>query len=89
YSKPSFAERTVRIGSDGRFSVDVTTGPGDADGTRLAVFLVGEEFTPPRVEAAETIPLAFTRRARASAFVERRAPATPKKAKETASEEVR
>ena len=76
YSKPSFADRAARVGSDGRFRVDVTTGPGDAMGSRIAVFVVEASFVPPRVEGADSIPAELMARARAHTIVER-APQSP------------
>lgn len=71
YTKPSFIEPMARISSTGRFEVDVTTGPGDEDATRIAAFLFEQDFVPPPVDSAKKIPEAYFLRAIARAEVAR------------------
>jgi len=71
YSKPSFATPVVAIASDGRFVADITTGPGDEDGTRVAVFLVSKDFVPPPVDGLAEIPAQYAGAALATAEVAR------------------
>lgn len=71
YSKPSFAMPVVPIAADGRFVADITTGPGDEAGTRIAVFLVSEDFLPPPVDGLTEIPVQYAGAALASEEVAR------------------
>lgn len=71
YTKPSFVEPTVPIASDGAFTVDVTTGPGDEGADAYAAFLFPAGFAPPAVDGEPAIPALYVARALARAEVQR------------------
>ncbi len=56
YTKPSFADPTVTIASDGRWFADVTTGPGDDRAQRYAAFVVPKGYEPPTVSGLIDLP---------------------------------
>jgi exo-beta-1,3-glucanase (GH17 family) len=56
YTKPSFADPVVSVASDGSWSADVTTGPGDVGATRYAAFLLPVEYIPPQVSGVVDLP---------------------------------
>ena len=56
YTKPSFADPVVPIASDGTWSADVTTGPGDERAQRYAAFVVPAGYTPPAVSGLMILP---------------------------------
>jgi len=69
--KPSFSEPITDIGTEGEWTVDVTTGGADPHALEQAVFVLARASKPPRVEGAEQLPDSLLDSARASAVVNR------------------
>ena len=63
YTKPSFADPTVTIASDGTWFADVTTGPGDDLAERYAAFVVPAAYEPPIVSGMVDLPGGLKREA--------------------------
>jgi exo-beta-1,3-glucanase (GH17 family) len=71
WTKPYFDRPTTSIGCDGAWEADVTTGGIDERATRIAAFLIPEDYRPPLLAGAGALPPALTANAVASVQVNR------------------
>ena len=71
WSKPTFEEALTPIDLDGRWSAYATTGPGDKDAAKVAVFLLPATYTPPLLAGRQELPKELFREALAHELVER------------------
>jgi len=62
-TRPSEAQPLTDIGCDGTFSVEVFTGEGDLHGDRVFAAVVTEDFLPPVLSGAESLPRVLLERA--------------------------
>lgn len=56
WTKPTFAMPTALIGSNGTWTVDITTGGLDHQATEIVAFLIPRGVTPPAADGAATLP---------------------------------
>jgi hypothetical protein len=59
WTKPTFANPTVPINSDGTFTCDTVTGGNDADATEYEVFVIPSNYAPPPAAGSSGIPSAI------------------------------
>ena len=60
WPKPYFGALVSPINSDGTYNVDITTGTGDQNATKVAVFVVPSDFVPPDSGGLTDIPTTVT-----------------------------
>jgi hypothetical protein len=71
WTKPTFAEPLTPIGSDGNWTCDITTGGSDQLATKIAAFLVPNNYSPPPLSGEQTLPAELYANAVAHAIVNR------------------
>ncbi|MFC1594957.1 PQQ-binding-like beta-propeller repeat protein [Patescibacteria group bacterium] len=71
WTKPYFSRPTVLIRSDGTFTADITTGGCDRYSTKIMVFLLPIDYTPPLLAGAYEIPDEIYENAVAFDYIER------------------
>jgi hypothetical protein len=79
WTKPTWNRPLTKIGTDGSWHCDITTGGVDHEATRIAAFLVPDDYQPPPAGPnTPTLPVALYDRAVARTEATRRGtPATP------------
>lgn len=71
WTKPTFAQPSVAIGSDGNWVCDITTGGDDIHSTRIAAFAVPASFSVPLCSGRTALPNELYAAAAAYAFAYR------------------
>lgn len=74
WTKPTFLNPTVPVGSDGTWTGDITTGGNDLYATKIAAFLLPGGVTPPQAQGTGALPASLGTLALASVIADRPAP---------------
>lgn len=71
WTKPYWDSPATPIAADGAFSVDIATGGRDEEASDIAVFLIAEDYHPPRLRGEVELPAELINQALARADVTR------------------
>ncbi len=56
WTKPTFTDPLTTIQNNGSWTTDITTGGNDEQATRVAAYLVTEDYSPPLMSGGATLP---------------------------------
>lgn len=74
WTKPTQAAPLTVIESDGTWNCDITTGGADAYATKIAAYLVPQNYSPPFMGGQPTLPAELDANSLANAYTERTSP---------------